>query len=354
MVMALRGTMELVGAARGRIWAASGSTQEPKVAVGYFDTSVSPEQEAGLHMVSHQGKALCIPEGCEHYAVLIPMKVEDHVLGVMEMTTGSKLQDEDLALIEVVGQQAGMALTNARLWRDLEQKESVRRHLLARAITAQEERRRIAREIHDEASQSLTRLLLEVDAIMLHEADGSLAPSLKKVREFAVHTLDQLHSLGAELRPTVLDEIGLVPAIFRYLESFRQRTGLGVDFQAIGVDDLRLIPPAEIAIYRIVQEACLNVVRHASATCVSVLMERKGDQMLVIIEGNGVGFDVEAIGKAPVEDRLGVLGMEERSTLVGGELTIESWPGRGTTLYLRVPLRGNAVGTRGEDSDRNS
>jgi signal transduction histidine kinase len=346
LVSILGGGMALIGAAGGRIWMVEDGALEPAVAMG-LDGDPPPE----LEEVARDAKPLLASSGGSR--LMVPLALEGRVMGIMELSLHNGVDEEELALAELLGQQAALAVSNARLWADLKEKEAVRRHLLARAMTAQEEeRRRIARELHDEASQSLSRLLLEIDRMVI--SGGNSERGLAQIRELAVSTLRQLQSLAVELRPTVLDEAGLVSAVARYLERFQERTGLSVDFHALGTDNLRLIPPVEIAIYRIVQEACLNVFRHAGASYISVLMERQGEDLLVIVEDDGAGFDLERVKGSPVEDRLGILGMEERANLIGASLTLESWPGSGTTVYLRVPLRGNTAGSTEvhKDSDR--
>ncbi len=344
-VSVLRAGMGLLGAHGGRLWIASNGGLEPNLTVGRIEDETPIDAEKAwahgrsLYTASPSGKGL----------VLVPLTLEDQIMGLLEFEVANEPTPDDLSLADLLGQQAALSLSNARLWKDLEERESARRHLLARAIAAQEEeRRRIARELHDETSQSLSRLLLEVDRIMLSDSNQG---SILQVRELAVSALSQLRNLAVELRPSVLDEVGLVPAVARYLEGLRERTGLSVDFHTLGTDDLRLIPPVEITVYRIVQEACLNVVRHARASSVSVLMERRAEELRVIVEDDGVGFDVQEVTRAPVERRLGILGMEERAKLIGASLTVESWPGSGTTVYLRVPLYGNTPRTAEDGKD---
>ncbi len=138
-----------------------------------------------------------------------------------------------------------------------------------------------------------------------------------------------------DLRPASLDHLGLTAALRQYIETFSQQHGLKMQFEVVGLDDQRRLPPAvETNIYRIVQEALANVVRHAQATRIDVLLERRGDQMVTIVEDNGIGFDLEA---ARQSGRLGLLGMRERAEMLGGTLEIESTIGSSTTIYVEVP-----------------
>ncbi len=226
----------------------------------------------------------------------------------------------------------------AALNEELRQKEAQRSQLLQRLIGAQEdERKRIARELHDEAGSALTSLLvglrlLETEACV---ADG-LSERIAELRETCAHTLEGLRRLSAELRPSALDRLGLVPALEQMAADHGRRWGTAVHFQAVGLDEIVL--PAEVAssLYRIVQEALTNVARHAQARTVGVLLERRPDAVVLIVEDDGRGFDPHA----PAGDEgvhLGLLGIRERAALLGGRLTIESAPGQGTTLFVEIP-----------------
>jgi signal transduction histidine kinase len=134
-----------------------------------------------------------------------------------------------------------------------------------------------------------------------------------------------------------------VPGIARYLKEYERRHGIIADLRVMGLDNVRLLPAVETAIFRIVQEALTNVARHAEASGVSVLLETRKDQLVVVIEDDGVGFEAEQVLRAPLQERLGLAGMAERAALVGGSISIESKPGMGTTVFLSVPLSGNRV-----------
>jgi signal transduction histidine kinase len=151
-----------------------------------------------------------------------------------------------------------------------------------------------------------------------------------------------VHRLAVELRPSVLDDVGLMAALERYLRECARRTGLVVDLAPVGVEGLRLIPAAETAVYRIAQGALTNIVQHAQARRVSVLLRHRDDTLVLVIEDDGQGFDLEAVRAAPLEQRLGLAGMEERAALIGARLTIETAPQAGSTVFLEVPLDLNA------------
>jgi len=209
---------------------------------------------------------------------------------------------------------------------------------LARALVAaqENERRRIARELHDQLGQHITGLSLGLKQC------ARVASSAAEVRRLVPRLqamLEQMardaHSLALELRPAALDELGLATAIANYAEQVSVQTGLETDVHC----DLpgRLDPLIEITVYRVVQEALTNVVRHAHARHVSIIVDCPGRYVRAVIEDDGVGFSMARAKVGGARQRLGLEGMKERAALVGGELQVESRPGRGTTLFLRVP-----------------
>ncbi len=227
----------------------------------------------------------------------------------------------------------------------LRRKEDERRQLMTRIMAAHEdERKRIARELHDEAGQALTSLLLGLK----HLEDGCTVSShrseVARLRALTAEMLDLMRDMALELRPSTLDDLGLVAALQRYAAEYGQKHQLEVDFHAGSFGGASLVPEAETALYRIAQEALTNVLRHSHADSVSVLLERRNGLAILVVEDDGEGFDVSAMkGKSP-SARLGILGMEERAGLVGGHVTIESRPQGGTALFAEVPLKGNGDG----------
>ncbi len=249
--------------------------------------------------------------------------------------------------VEVERRNAELARLNevaGTLYKSLQARERERAELLQRVMDAQEqERRRLAQELHDETSQALASVRLGLERLANGIDDPESARLFaSRLQEVAAQTLADVHRLAVELRPSVLDDVGLVPAIDRYLKEERARGWTAsVDLVPVGVEQLRLIPPAETAIYRIVQAALTNVIQHAHAQRVSVLVERRGENLVVIVEDDGRGYDLAAVRSGPLEARLGHAGMEERASLIGANLTIETAPGAGTTVFLEVPLRPN-------------
>ena len=248
-------------------------------------------------------------------------------------------------ILGAIGSQIGVAIENARLWEELLRKQELQHQLLNSIIGAQEdERKRIARELHDDTSQVLTSIVLGLEGLegeqCLTDAARERAAGLRAVTSRA---LEEVHYLSLELRPSALDDAGLVPGIARYLREYAARTGQEIDFRSIGTDGLRLLPAAETAVFRIVQEALTNVARHAHARGVSVLLERRGANLVTVVEDDGCGFETDLVASGPLHERLGIAGMSERAALVGGHLTLESQPGEGTTIFVTVPLTDNLL-----------
>ena len=222
--------------------------------------------------------------------------------------------------------------------RDVTERWSALRSMQAlsrRLVEAQEsERRTIARELHDEAGQSLTSLRIGLRLLEREIAHGGEVGS--RVAEL-VHTtdavIDGLHRLAADLRPASLDHLGLDAALRQYSREAAAKFGLAVHFKARGFTSERLPAAVETALYRVVQESMTNVVRHAKATRVDILVEHRGDRVMVMIEDDGSGFEPLLVQRA---DHFGLLGMKERAEALGGTLTLESAPGGGTTIVVEV------------------
>jgi signal transduction histidine kinase len=207
------------------------------------------------------------------------------------------------------------------------------RDALRRVVQAQElERRRLARELHDETGQALTSILLGLKPLEEALADHPARDALAELREHVVSALQDVRRLAVELRPAVLDDYGLVPALERLTESFAEPTGMRVDFHS-ALGETRLPGEVETALYRVVQESLTNIVKHANARRVSVSVARRDSMVAAVIEDDGAGFDLRKVG----DDGIGLLGMRERLALIDGRLEIESRPGAGTTIVAEVP-----------------
>jgi signal transduction histidine kinase len=262
-------------------------------------------------------------------ALFVPLIARGRAIGVLiaHDKTGPKpvFGDDDLRLAESLADRAAVAV-------DLS--ERVGRDALARVVAAQElERKRLARELHDETGQALTSILLDLKPLEGTAATEEDRAAVAALRKLVVSTLQDVRRLAVELRPAALDDFGLDTAVARLAETFRENTGMRVDLQA-QLGDSRLPTEVETTLYRIVQEALANIVKHAEATRVSILLTRKDNSVAAIVEDDGKGFDADEVGR----DSLGIVGMRERVGLVGGRLAIESAEGSATTVVAEVPI----------------
>jgi len=240
-----------------------------------------------------------------------------------------------------IGHQIGVAVENARLYEELQRKEALRGQLLEKVITAQEEeRKRVARELHDQYAQPLTALSMSIEAAerALPPEAGPVREQLEAIKALTARTLDQTYNLILDLRPTALDDLGLVPAIRWYAERHLQARGIRVELEAASVQD-RLPAQVETTLFRVMQEALLNVVKHANARRVCIHLAVQDGWLTALVEDDGRGFDLAAVWHSEDQARgLGLLGMQERVALLGGELTIHSQPGQGTRVSIKIPL----------------
>jgi len=269
----------------------------------------------------------------------VPLFARGDVAGLFALSKRepSYFSEEHVKLAEAMSSQASVAVENAILFEQM-QAATVRMKALSRRLveTQENERRHISRELHDEAGQALVSLryglrLLEREIDEGGSADGRVADLVQQTDA----VIDGLHRLAADLRPASLDSLGLEAALRQYLREVGSKFDLVVRLKARGLSSERLSPALEAGLYRVVQEAMTNVVRHAHATRVDILAERDGDRVLVMVEDDGVGFDPEAIRSS---EHLGLLGLRERAEALGGTLTLESAPGAGATVVVEVPI----------------
>ena len=284
----------------------------------------------------------------------VPLQAKERVLGVMSLAGDA--QDvhlpapDTLEMLAAIGRQIGIAVENATLYEELREEELLRRQLLDRLITVQEEeRKRIALELHDQTGQPLTSLIMTLGMLGEAESLAEVRTQAHYLRETAAQVMREVHDLALELRPSVLDDLGLLAALRHLNKEYQDRFHIPVDLAVLGLDDGRLPSEMETALYRIVQEALTNIARHAQAENVSVLLERRDASVMLIVEDDGQGFDVtECVGFIDRAARLGLYGMRERAALLEGTLTIESTPGTGTTIFVEVPLTKGFAGN-GQD-----
>jgi two-component system, NarL family, sensor histidine kinase DevS len=259
----------------------------------------------------------------------VPLLVRERPIGVLvahdKLGPDARFSSADLRLAEEFANRAAIAVDLSR---------RVARDVLRRVVSGQElERRRLARELHDETGQALTSILLGLRAVEEAGTPYEMSTAASQLRELVVGTLQDVRRLAVQLRPKALDDFGLVAAVEHLVQTFSETTAIGVDLEAqLGTE--RLPPEVETTLYRIVQEALTNIVKHAEASRVSILLIRRSTTATAVIEDDGQGFDPAELQ----EGRLGIIGMRERVELHEGRLTLESAPGSGTTLVAEMPL----------------
>ena len=248
-----------------------------------------------------------------------------------------QMRDVLVARVEDASQR--LSESNARLTTEIvdrTQVEAARMRLLRRLIVAQEdERRRIARDLHDDLGQRLTGLRLALEALGVSTGDdAALTGTIADALGMLAHIDEGLDFLAWELRPAALDELGLIKVLDTYVEEWSRHAGVRALFHAPLQDVERFAAEIEVSVYRIAQEALHNVAKHARARSVNVLLETRGEHIVVVIEDDGVGFH----GVGSSEQMIGLTGMRERAAAVGGTLDIEPTPGGGTTVLARIPI----------------
>ena len=221
------------------------------------------------------------------------------------------------------------------------QRHEGRARLLKQVLSArEEEQHRIARDLHDGIGQSLTSLLLGLRAAAEMPTFEEARARLGEIRSIAASLLDEVRRLARGLRPSVLDDLGLAAVLERYAADYTQAHGIAVDVYAPDLASARLPADVETALYRIAQETLTNVLKHAAAKTVSLVVRRESSGVHFTVEDDGRGFDNDALLQAPGTGKgLGLLDISERAALLNGSVTLESRPGSGTTVHVCIPLR---------------
>lgn len=293
--------------------------------------------------------------------IALSLTIHDQVIGSLvlvqtELDQQRPVALDDLDLMLGIANQLGLSIENARLSQEAQEREQMLGELLHQVVGAQEsERQRIARELHDATGQSLTAIALGLRGVeaMLSGQDTPPRQTVAQVRElktYSTEALGELHQIIADLRPSILDDMGLAAALKWYVQGLEDRyAAIRSEFILEG-DPVRLPSQHETVLFRIAQEALANVAKHAQASQVTVVLRFAPRWVCLIVEDNGVGFVPEQVlhGKG-VRPGWGLLGIQERAALLGGQYAIESEPGRGTQVWVSVPL--TAQGQENGDVD---
>jgi len=291
-----------------------------------------------------------IAEGIKGF-VSIPLKAKDRVVGVMNVFShiAGRFGADDVSLLSSIGDYLGTTIAQAKLYQRLARVGERYRLLLRHSLTAQEqERKRIASELHDETAQSLTSLTLSLQAVIgMAEMKGYNDPEfmekLRKTHAYAVYTGTEIVKLMKELRPTLLDELGMAAAIHRYAKDTLQSQGINVTTDFIGTDQ-RFPSEVEVTLFRIAQGAIGNILEHSAASNARIRLECNDTECVLTIEDDGKGFDVSKLTGVERNGRgAGLFTMRERTSQLGGVGYVESAPGKGTRVTAKVPLARNVI-----------
>jgi signal transduction histidine kinase len=274
-------------------------------------------------------------QGFQHLTV-VPVAGREEILGVLHLASRqeSLLTPDEIALVQAIGGLVGVALENAALRERMTAQQDRLRALAGGILHAREEEaRRIAHELHDEAGQLLASVHIALDNLIREVPEK--AGTVQELHGLLDRVEGQLRRLARELRPTILDDLGLAPALEWLAQGMGQRTGVAV---TVDTRVERLPPTIETALYRVIQEALTNATRHARAANVKVEVREEGSTTLAVVRDDGEGFDVEAALARRGERGLGLIGMRERVEALGGEFAIGSVPGKGTQISVTIPL----------------
>ena len=274
----------------------------------------------------------------------VPLEAKGENLGSIFLANHKQefFSSEDEALFVSIGWQVAMAVRNARLYEMVQWKEKEHAEILHQVIVAQEEeRKRIARELHDETSQALAALMLGLDTIgaaITHDPREA-AIHQESAKAIAKGLLEDIRRITTDLRPSLLDDLGLIAAVTWYGEERLTPFGVALHLDADGLGDRRLPSDIEIALFRIIQEAITNIVRYAHASRVDIRLERQNGLITLQVSDDGQGFDPALSQASNLQGRgLGLRGMQERVSILGGEFHLQTHVGEGTTISVRVPV----------------
>jgi signal transduction histidine kinase len=278
--------------------------------------------------------------------ISVPLRAKDNVLGVMNVASHvpHRFTKEDVHLLHSIGDQLGIAIEQARLQERLRKaRERLRKLARQNLVAEEEERRRIARELHDETSQSLSGIALQLEALIEMSAksgnqDAQFIAGLKKVQSLTVQVHKEVNRVMSNLHPSVLDTLGLVAAVRQHAKNNLQPLNINVTVEVKGTE-MRFPPDVEAALFRVFQGSIGNIAEHSKAKNASIVLVYQPDEFSLSISDDGQGFDVSKITDVEESGRgRGVFSMRERIGFLGGTSGIESKIGAGTTVWAKIPI----------------
>ncbi len=337
-------TVEVFGSEKGRIFEAAiplvgGSAGQLRL--GITDQMVTTEMSSltwlllltlGLCMAIGLGLALFL-------TYILTRPIQSLLLATNQISEGKfefrarVFSGDEVGKLAVAFNRMASGLQMFR--REVKEKEAVRQALMEKIVLAQEEERAsIARDLHDQLGQSLSALLLEIQS--MREGEQKQAELCSALESKTYRLIDEVRRLAWGMHPSILDDYGLNNALARYIDEISKASKLKIDYQYTCPDKLGRLPVrTEVTLYRIAQEAITNIVRHAHANHASVILMRDVNDSLLLIEDDGLGFDPETLDHNGLA-HLGLIGMRERATLLGADFTLESTPGNGVTIRVKI------------------
>ncbi len=287
-----------------------------------------------IELLSCEIKALLSRFGIKH-AACAPIQLTGKTVGSINLArkTDSKFNTNDMMVLEAIGSVIGVGLANVQLLDSLKQKESELRRALRRSVELQEdERNRLARELHDETSQALTSILIRLRLLQDERDLETIQDRINGMRYLTAQTIEELRRISMDLRPAILDSLGIVPALRWLIQRTEEQTGIRIELIAPEKIE-RFLPDIELTLYRITQEGITNAIRHAEASKIEVVLEKGAHAVWLMIQDNGKGFDPLILNRG-----LGLVGIRERVELVNGKFNIETSNNSGTRLWVEISV----------------
>ena len=275
--------------------------------------------------------------------LIVPLRVRGLIVGTVCVANRRPRQflTEEVDLLTAIGGQIGITIENAKFYQEQQRMQENLRFYVQQITRAQEEeRKRIARELHDDTTQALVALSHQIEGFASNNQQLSAEDIelLKSWREQFRDVLQRLRYFSRDLRPSIVDDLGLLPALEWLTDDLEKQSGIEANLRVVGTQQ-RLSPEVELLLFRIIQEAISNARRHAEASKIEVCVEFDKGKIVTTIRDNGKGFELpRTLGELSRSGKLGLIGAEERARLLGGSLTVQSEPSKGTTVVIEAPI----------------